>query len=93
MWPGGYHGFELSVPTASLSIDAVAARRRWLLRTLAKVTMWKAERSRASASQRSVTTTRRFLALPAGVRFDATGFALPLSETEMVTPVTWRTAN
>ena len=29
-------GFELFVPTAALSIDAIAARRRWLLRTLAK---------------------------------------------------------
>ena len=37
VWPGGYHGFELFVPTAALSIDAVEARRRWLRRSLAKV--------------------------------------------------------
>jgi acetyl esterase/lipase len=37
VWPGGYHGFELLAPTASLSADAGEARRRWLTRTLAVV--------------------------------------------------------
>jgi acetyl esterase/lipase len=36
VWAGGYHGFELIAPTATLSADAREARRRWLTRTLAK---------------------------------------------------------
>lgn len=36
VWPGGYHGFELLVPTAALSGDTVAARRRWLARVAAR---------------------------------------------------------
>lgn len=36
VWPGGYHGFELLAPTATLSVDAYEARRRWLARTLVK---------------------------------------------------------
>jgi hypothetical protein len=38
VWPGGYHGFELLAPAATLSLDAAEARRRWIARTLAKVT-------------------------------------------------------
>jgi acetyl esterase/lipase len=37
VWPGGFHGFELLVPSATLTRDAAEARRRWLARTLAKV--------------------------------------------------------
>lgn len=36
VWPGGYHGFELLVPTARLSRDAVEARSRWLARVLGR---------------------------------------------------------
>jgi acetyl esterase/lipase len=36
VWPGGYHAFELLAPTAALSLDAVEARRRWIVRALAK---------------------------------------------------------
>jgi acetyl esterase/lipase len=38
VWPGGYHGFELLAPAATLSLDAAEARRRWVARTLVKVT-------------------------------------------------------
>jgi acetyl esterase/lipase len=34
VWPGGTHGFDLYVPDADMSIDAKAARTRWLRRTL-----------------------------------------------------------
>jgi acetyl esterase/lipase len=34
VWPGGFHGFELMAPAARISQDTVAARRRWLARTL-----------------------------------------------------------
>jgi acetyl esterase/lipase len=37
VWAGGFHGFELLVPSAALSRDAAEARKRWLARTLAKV--------------------------------------------------------
>jgi len=37
VWPGGYHGFELMVPTAAISKDAYHARRRWLARVLARL--------------------------------------------------------
>lgn len=33
-WPGGYHGFDGLVPRAALSVDARAARLRWLRRLL-----------------------------------------------------------
>jgi acetyl esterase/lipase len=32
VWPGGFHGFELFVPGATLSQDTLAARVRWLNR-------------------------------------------------------------
>ncbi|SNT53727.1 Acetyl esterase/lipase [Actinacidiphila glaucinigra] len=34
VWPGGFHGFDTVVPQAALSQDAVAARIRWLRRSL-----------------------------------------------------------
>jgi hypothetical protein len=34
VWPGGFHGFDGLVPQASLSVDARAARLRWLRRLL-----------------------------------------------------------
>ncbi|MER5180969.1 alpha/beta hydrolase fold domain-containing protein [Streptomyces sp. NPDC002896] len=34
VWPGGYHGFDGLVPQAALSVDARAARLRWLRRLL-----------------------------------------------------------
>ena len=36
VWAGGYHGFELVAPAATLSLDAAEARRRWIARTLRK---------------------------------------------------------
>ena len=30
VWPGGFHGFDMMVPTAAVSQDARAARVRWL---------------------------------------------------------------
>jgi acetyl esterase/lipase len=35
VWPGGYHGFAVMVPTAAVSRAAVAAQRDWLRRLLA----------------------------------------------------------
>jgi acetyl esterase/lipase len=32
VWPGGFHGFELSAPAAAVSKDARAAKARWLQR-------------------------------------------------------------
>lgn len=32
VWPGGFHGFDMMVPTAAVSQDARAARIRWLNR-------------------------------------------------------------
>jgi acetyl esterase/lipase len=32
VWPGGFHGFDMMVPTAPISQDAKAARVRWLNR-------------------------------------------------------------
>ena len=32
VWPGGFHGFDMMVPTAAVSQDAKAARVRWLNR-------------------------------------------------------------
>lgn len=32
VWPGGFHGFDSVAPDATLSKDAVAARRQWLKR-------------------------------------------------------------
>ncbi|UUU27241.1 alpha/beta hydrolase [Streptomyces sp. DSM 40750] len=34
VWPGGFHGFDGFVPQAALSVDARAARLRWLRRLL-----------------------------------------------------------
>ncbi|GAA1652080.1 alpha/beta hydrolase [Actinoplanes couchii] len=34
VWPGGFHGFDVMVPSAALSQDARAARVRWLDRLL-----------------------------------------------------------
>lgn len=34
VWPGGFHGFDLFVPTARISIEARAARTAWLKRLL-----------------------------------------------------------
>jgi hypothetical protein len=34
VWPGGFHGFDVLVPTAAISRDAKAARIRWLHRLL-----------------------------------------------------------
>ncbi|GAA2616858.1 alpha/beta hydrolase [Paractinoplanes durhamensis] len=34
VWPGGFHGFDMMVPTAAISQDARAARVRWLNRLL-----------------------------------------------------------
>jgi len=34
VWPGGFHGFDLFVPTARISIEARAARTAWLRRLL-----------------------------------------------------------
>ncbi len=36
VWPGGFHGFDGLVPQAALSMDARAARLRWLRRLLAE---------------------------------------------------------
>lgn len=35
VWPGGFHGFDGIVPTAGISLAAVAARADWLRRLLA----------------------------------------------------------
>ena len=37
VWAGGFHGFELLVPSAALSRHAAEARQHWLARTLTKV--------------------------------------------------------
>lgn len=34
VWPGGFHGFDVAVPHAALSQDAIAARAAWLRRQL-----------------------------------------------------------
>ncbi|GAA4669446.1 alpha/beta hydrolase [Frondihabitans cladoniiphilus] len=34
VWPGGFHGFDLFVPNARISIEATAARVAWLRRVL-----------------------------------------------------------
>jgi acetyl esterase/lipase len=34
VWPGGFHGFDMMAPQASISQDAKAARLRWLRRLL-----------------------------------------------------------
>jgi hypothetical protein len=34
VWPGGFHGFDHSVPQAAISQAAVAARLTWLRRLL-----------------------------------------------------------
>ncbi|WP_250038212.1 alpha/beta hydrolase [Paractinoplanes maris] len=34
VWPGGFHGFDLMVPQAAISVEARAARVRWLKRLL-----------------------------------------------------------
>ncbi len=34
VWPGGFHGFDGTVPQAALSQEAKAARVRWLHRLL-----------------------------------------------------------
>jgi acetyl esterase/lipase len=34
VWPGGFHGFDMMVPSAAVSRDAKAARLRWLDRLL-----------------------------------------------------------
>lgn len=34
VWPGGFHGFDVVVPQAAISQDAVAARAAWLRRQL-----------------------------------------------------------
>jgi acetyl esterase/lipase len=34
VWPGGFHGFDALAPTARLSLEARAARVRWLRRVL-----------------------------------------------------------
>lgn len=34
VWPGGFHGFDAMVPSATLSRDAKVARERWLHRAL-----------------------------------------------------------
>ncbi len=36
VWPGGFHGFDVVVPDAVLSRDAVAARSAWLRRQLGR---------------------------------------------------------
>ncbi|MEU7791630.1 alpha/beta hydrolase [Amycolatopsis sp. NPDC049159] len=36
VWPGGFHGFDVVVPDAVLSRDAVAARAAWLRRQLGR---------------------------------------------------------
>lgn len=37
VWPGGFHGFDVVVPDAVLSRDAIAARGAWLRRQLGRV--------------------------------------------------------
>ncbi|WP_372662656.1 alpha/beta hydrolase [Amycolatopsis kentuckyensis] len=37
VWPGGFHGFDVVVPHAVLSQDAIAARAAWLRRQLGRV--------------------------------------------------------
>lgn len=37
VWPGGFHGFDVVVPHAVISRDAVAARAAWLRRQLGRV--------------------------------------------------------
>lgn len=37
VWPGGFHGFDLLVPKATLSTIAIATRTAWLRRTLAPI--------------------------------------------------------
>lgn len=34
VWPGGFHGFDVAVPDAAISQDAIAARAAWLRRQL-----------------------------------------------------------
>jgi acetyl esterase/lipase len=34
VWPGGFHGFDVAVPNAGISLAAKAARDNWLRRTL-----------------------------------------------------------
>ena len=34
VWPGGFHGFDVVVPHAAISQDAIAARAAWLRRQL-----------------------------------------------------------
>ncbi|GAA5150070.1 alpha/beta hydrolase [Nocardioides marinquilinus] len=36
VWPGGFHGFDVVVPQAAISRDAVAARAAWLRRQLSR---------------------------------------------------------
>lgn len=36
VWPGGFHGFNLLAPNATLSVDANAAQSSWLRRILAE---------------------------------------------------------
>jgi acetyl esterase/lipase len=35
VWPGGYHGFDLTAPDAALSLAMIETRNAWLRRTLA----------------------------------------------------------
>jgi acetyl esterase/lipase len=34
VWPGGFHAFDMAVPTAQLSVAMTQARTAWLMRTL-----------------------------------------------------------
>jgi acetyl esterase/lipase len=36
VWPGGFHGFDVVAPSATISRDAIAARAAWLRRQLGK---------------------------------------------------------
>lgn len=36
VWPGGFHGFDVVVPDAAISRDAIAARAAWLRRQLGR---------------------------------------------------------
>ena len=36
VWPGGFHGFDVVVPHAAISQDAIAARGAWLRRQLSR---------------------------------------------------------
>lgn len=53
VWPGGAHGFDALVPEAQLSIDARAARVRWLERLLQR-----AERETPNDAREEPTPTR-----------------------------------